>query len=108
MKDILSKYWSQILLGLVVICMGVYVGILLNREPITVTIEDGVKINALRTQVDNLNKEMKDLRIAYDNKQGEVITKIKYIKEQNAKEISNLGKLSTAQLDSTWSSVETP
>jgi len=104
MKDILSKYWSQILLGLVVICMGVYVGILLNREPITVTIEDGAKINALRTQVDNLNKEMKDLRIAYDNKQGEVITKIKYIKEQNAKEISNLGKLSTAQLDSTWAS----
>ena len=104
MKDILSKYWSQILLGLVVICMGVYVGILLNREPITVTIEDGTKINALRTQVDSLNKQMTDLRIAYDNKQGEVITKIKYIKEQNAKEISNLGKLSTVQLDSTWAS----
>ena len=108
MKDILSKYWSQILLGLVVICMGVYVGILLNREPITVTIEDGAKINALRTQVDNLNKEMKDLRIAYDNKQGEVITKIKYIKEENAKEISNLGKLNLAQRDSVWSSFEAP
>jgi hypothetical protein len=108
MKDILSKYWSQILLGLVVICMGVYVGILLNREPITVTIEDGAKINALRTQVDSLNKEMKDLRIAYDNKQGEVITKIKYIKEENAKEISNLGKLNLAQRDSVWSSFEAP
>jgi uncharacterized membrane protein (DUF106 family) len=108
MKDILSKYWSQILLGLVVICMGVYVGILLNLEPITVTIEDGAKINALRTQVDNLNKEMKDLRIAYDNKQGEVITKIKYIKEENAKEISNLGKLNLAQRDSVWSSFEAP
>jgi hypothetical protein len=108
MKDILSKYWSQILLGLVVICMGVYVGVLLNREPITVTIEDGAKINALRTQVDNLNKEMKDLRIAYDNKQGEVITKIKYIKEENAKEISNLGKLNLAQRDSVWSSFEAP
>ena len=108
MKDILSKYWSQILLGLVVICMGVYVGILLNREPITVTIEDGAKINALRTQVDNLNKEMKDLRIAYDNKQGEVINKIKYIKEENAKEISNLGKLNLAQRDSVWSSFEAP
>jgi hypothetical protein len=108
MKDILSKYWSQILLGLVVICMGVYVGILLNREPITVTIEDGAKINALRTQVDNLNKEMKDLRIAYDNKQGEVVTKIKYIKEQNAKEISNLGKLNLVQRDSVWSSFEAP
>ena len=104
MKDILSKYWSQILLGLVVIVMGIYVGVLLNREPITVTIEDGTKINALRTQVDSLNKQMSDLRIAYDNKQGEVITKIKYIKEQNAKEISNLGKLSTVQLDSTWAS----
>ena len=108
MKDILFKYWSQILLGLVVICMGVYVSILLNREPITVTIEDGAKINALRTQVDNLNKEMKDLRIAYDNKQGEVITKIKYIKEENAKEISNLGKLNLVQRDSVWASFEAP
>ena len=104
MKNVLTKYWSQILLGVILIVMGVYVGILLNREPITVTLEDGAKINALRSQVDSLNKQMSDLRIAYDNKQGEVITKIKYIKEQNAKEISNLGKLSTAQLDSTWAS----
>ncbi len=104
MKNVLTKYWSQILLGVILIAMGVYVGILLNREPITVTLEDGAKINALRSQVDSLNKQMTDLRIAYDNKQGEVITKIKYIKEQNAKEISNLGKLSTAQLDSTWAS----
>jgi hypothetical protein len=106
MKDVLSKYWSQILLGVIVICMGIYVGILLNREPITVTIEDGTKINALRSQVDSLNKQMKDLRIAYDNKQGKVITKIKYIKEENAKEISNLGKLNLAQRDSVWSSIE--
>ena len=104
MKNVLTKYWSQILLGVIVISMGIYVGILLNREPITVTLEDGAKINALRSQVDSLNKQMSDLRIAYDNKQGEVVTKIKYIKEQNAKEISNLGKLSTAQLDSTWAS----
>ena len=104
MNDVLKKYWSQILLGVIVIVMGIYVGILINREPITVTIEDGAKINSLRSQVDSLNKQMTDLRIAYDNKQGEVITKIKYIKEQNAKEISNLGKLSTAQLDSNWAS----
>ena len=104
MKDVLKKYWSQILLGLIVIGMGIYVGVLLNREPIIVTIEDGAKIESLRTQVDSLNKQMGELRIAYDNKQGEVITKIKYIKEQNAKEISNLGKLSTAQPDSTWAS----
>ena len=104
MKNVLTKYLSQILLGVILIVMGVYVGILLNREPITVTLEDGAKINALRSQVDSLNKQMSDLRIAYDNKQGEVVTKIKYIKEQNAKEISNLGKLSTAQLDSTWAS----
>ena len=104
MKDILTKYWSQILLGVIVICMGIYVGVLLNREPVTVPIEDGSKIKALRSQIDSLNKEMTDLRNAYDNKQGEVVTKIKYIKEQNAKEISNLGKLNTAQLDSTWAS----
>jgi len=108
MKDILSKYWSQILLGVIVISMGIYVGILLNREPITVTLEDGAKINALRSQVDSLNKQMGDLRIAYDNKQGDVITKIKYIKEKNAKEIGNLGKLNLVQRDSVWSSFEAP
>lgn len=108
MKDILSKYWSQILLGVIVISMGIYVGILLNREPITVTLEDGDKINALRSQVDSLNKQMGDLRIAYDNKQGDVITKIKYIKEENAKEIGNLGKLNLVQRDSVWSSFEAP
>jgi len=108
MKDVLSKYWSQILLGVIVISMGIYVGILLNREPITVTLEDGAKINALRSQVDNLNKQMTDLRVAYDNIQGEVITKIKYIKEENAKEISNLGKLNLVQRDSVWASFEAP
>jgi hypothetical protein len=51
---------------------------------------------------------MSDLRVAYDNKQGEVITKIKYIKEENAKEISNLGKLNLVQRDSVWSSFEAP
>jgi hypothetical protein len=71
-------------------------------------LEDGAKINALRSQVDSLNKEMGDLRIAYDNKQGDVITKIKYIKEENAKEIGNLGKLNLVQRDSVWSSFEAP
>ena len=108
MKNVLTKYWSQILLGVILIVMGVYVGILLNREPITVTLEDGAKINALRSQVDSLNKQMGDLRIAYDNKQGDVITKIKYIKEENAKEIGNLGKLNLVQRDSVWSSFEAP
>jgi len=108
MKNVLSKYWSQILLGVIVICMGIYVGILLNREPIIVTLEDGAKITALRSQVNSLNKQMTELRIAYDNKQGEVITKIKYIKEENAKEISNLGKLNLAQRDSVWASFEAP
>lgn len=108
MKNVLTKYWSQILLGVIVISMGIYVGILLNREPITVTLEDGAKINALRSQVDSLNKQMTDLRVAYDNKQGDVITKIKYIKEENAKEIGNLGKLNLVQRDSVWSSFEAP
>ena len=54
------------------------------------------------------NKQMTDLRVAYDNKQGDVITKIKYIKEENAKEIGNLGKLNLVQRDSVWSSFEAP
>jgi len=77
---------------------------LYNKPTVTVTIEDTKQIERLREQVNKLNADLSNLQTAYDNKQGEVITKIKYIKEQNAKEISNLGKLSTAQLDSTWAS----
>jgi hypothetical protein len=50
----------------------------------------------------------RNIALAYDNKQGEVVTKIKYIKEENAKEISNLGKLNLVQRDSVWASFEAP
>ena len=104
MKKLLIKYWKEISLCLLFVVMLLIIFKLYNKPQVTVTIEDTKKIEMLRDSVNFLNKQMSELRIAYDNKQGEVITKIKYIKEQNAKEISNLGKLSTAQLDSTWAS----
>ncbi len=106
MKKSLIKYWKEITIGLVFISMLVTIIVLFNKPQVTVTIEDTKKIEMLRDSVNVLNRQMSDLRVAYDNKQGEVITKIKYIKEENAKEISNLGKLNLAQRDSVWSSIE--
>lgn len=108
MKKLLIKYWKEILIGLVFITMLVMIFVLSNKPQVTVTIEDTKKIEALRDSVNFLNKQMEDLRVAYNNKQGEVITKIKIIKEENAKEIDNLGKLNLVQRDSVWSSFEAP
>jgi uncharacterized protein YlxW (UPF0749 family) len=104
----MKKYWKEITIGLVFIIMLVTIVILFNKPQVTVTIEDTKKIEMLRDSVNVLNKQMDELRVAYNNKQGEVITKIKYIKEENAKEISNLGKLNLVQRDSVWSSFEAP
>jgi uncharacterized membrane protein (DUF106 family) len=108
MKNVLKKYWKEISLGLVFLIMSVTIVVLFNKPQVTVTIEDTKRIERLRDSVDVLNKQMDELRVAYNNKQGEVITKIKYIKEENAKEISNLGKLNLVQRDSVWSSFEAP
>ena len=108
MKKLLIKYWKEILIGLVFITMSVMIFVLSNKPQVTVTIEDTKKIEALRDSVNFLNKQMEDLRVAYNNKQGELITKIKIIKEENAKEIDNLGKLNLVQRDSVWSSFEAP
>ena len=104
----LTKYWKEVTIGLVFISMLIAIIVLFNKPQVTVTIEDTKKIEMLRDSVNVLNKQMDELRVAYNNKQGEVITKIKYIKEENAKEISNLGKLNLVQRDSVWSSFEAP
>ena len=77
----LTKYWKEVTIGLVFISMLIAIIVLFNKPQVTITVEDTKKIEALRDSVNVLNKQMTDLRIAYDNKQGEVITKIKYIKE---------------------------
>ncbi len=108
MKQFLTKYWKELSISLVFIVMLISIYVLYNKPQVTITVEDTKKIESLRDSVDVLNKEMDELRIAYNNKQGEVITKIKYIKEENAKEIDNLGKLNLVQRDSVWASFETP
>jgi hypothetical protein len=108
MMKFLTKYWKEVTIGLVFISMLIAIIVLFNKPQVTVTIEDTKRIEMLRDSVNVLNRQMSDLRVAYDNKQGEVITKIKYIKEENAKEISNLGKLNLVQRDSVWSSFEAP
>ena len=81
MKQFLTKYWKELTIGLVFIVMLISIYVLYNKPQVTITVEDTKKIEALRDSVDVLNKEMSELRIAYNNKQGEVITKIKVIKE---------------------------
>jgi hypothetical protein len=75
---------------------------LYNKPTVTVTIEDTKQIERLRKQVNKLNSDLSNLQTAYDNKQGETVTRIKKIKERNAEEINALDKLSTAGRDSVW------
>jgi len=75
---------------------------LYNKPTVTVTIEDTKQIERLREQVNKLNTDLSNLQTAYDNKQGDIVTRIKKVKEQNATEIDNLSKLSTAGRDSVW------
>lgn len=84
------------------ISLSITLFMLYNKPTVTVTIEDTKQIERLREQVDKLNTDLSNLQIAYDNKQGDIVTRIKKVKEQNATEIDNLSKLSTAGRDSVW------
>lgn len=84
------------------ISLSITLFMLYNKPTVTVTIEDTKQIERLREQVNKLNADLSNLQIAYDNKQGDIVTRIKKVKEQNATEIDNLSKLSTAGRDSVW------
>ena len=96
------SYWKELLIAVLIISLSITLFSIYNKPVITVTIEDTKQIERLREQVDKLNADLSNLQTAYDNKQGETVTRIKTIKEKNAKEINDLDKLSTSGRDSVW------
>ena len=100
--NFIISYWRELLILVLFISLSITLFMLYNKPTVTVTIEDTKQIERLREQVNKLNADLSNLQIAYDNKQGDIVTRIKKVKEQNATEIDNLSKLSTAGRDSVW------
>lgn len=100
--NFIISYWRELLILVLFISLSITLFMLYNKPTVTVTIEDTKQIERLREQVDKLNTDLSNLQTAYDNKQGDIVTRIKKVKEQNATEIDNLSKLSTAGRDSVW------
>ena len=96
------SYWKELLIAVLIISLSITLFSIYNKPVVTVTIEDTKQIERLREQVNKLNTDLSNLQTAYDNKQGETVTRIKTIKEKNAQEISDLDKLSTIDRDSVW------
>jgi hypothetical protein len=96
------SYWKELLIAVLIISLSITLFSIYNKPVVTVTIEDTKQIERLREQVNKLNTDLSNLQTAYDNKQGETVTRIKTIKEKNAQEISDLDKLSTTGRDSVW------
>ena len=105
--NFITSYWRELLIVVLILSLSVTLFVLYKRPTVTVTVEDTKQIESLRTQVDQLTADLKKSQAAYDNRQKDTVTKIKIVKEQNAKEIDRLSKLTTAGRDSVWSSIKT-
>ena len=63
------------------------------------------RLDSLQQVVNNLNLSYIKLKQDYDSAQANVKTEIKYIKIQNAKDVSNIHSFTTNQCDSMWSTL---
>lgn len=103
--DYLKKYWYYI----VILAMAITILIMFNKlnQPTSVPNPDDKAIERLRESVDSLGHVMDSLKIAYDNKQSQIINNITYQNNQNAKDISNIPSLTLHQRDSLWAKILT-
>jgi len=72
-------------------------------KPEITTLPPDNRIDSLHNIVDSLDQRIIELRHDYDSAQAEVKIKIKYIKEKNAQDISNINNYTLDQRDSLWS-----
>ena len=63
------------------------------------------RLDSLQQVVNNLNLSYIKLKQDYDSAQANTKTEIKYIKIQNAKDVSNIHSFTTNQCDSMWSTL---
>ncbi len=88
---------------LVVLLSSILVVTSFTPKPEITTLPPDNRIDSLHSIVDSLNNHIVDLRHDYDSAQAEVRIKIKYIKEKNAQDISNIHNYTLDQRDSLWS-----
>ena len=75
----------------------------ITPKPKITTLPPDNRIDSLHNIVDSLDQRIVKLRHDYDSAQAEVKIKIKYIKEKNAQDISNINNYTLDQRDSLWS-----
>jgi hypothetical protein len=105
----LPKYWTKVLPWALVIALAVVV--YSQHQKLHTTLPappEDHRIDSLRNVVSQLNADLLDARHDYDSAQNNIKTSIITIREQNAKDITNISNYSTEQLDSTWSTITFP
>jgi hypothetical protein len=88
---------------LVVLLSSILIVTSFTPKPEITTLPPDNRIDSLHNIVDSLDQRIIKLRHNYDSAQAEVKIKIKYIKEKNAQDISNINNYTLDQRDSLWS-----
>ena len=87
---------------LVVLLTSILVIITFQPKPEITVLPPDNRIDSLHHIVDSLDKQVIKLRHDYDSAQDNIRTEIEYIRITNAKDITNIPNLTTAQRDSMW------
>ena len=87
---------------LVVLLTSILVIIMFQPKPEITVLPPDNRIDSLHHIVDSLDKQVIKLRHDYDSAQDNIRTEIEYIRITNAKDITNIPNLTTAQRDSMW------
>lgn len=105
----LPEYWIRVLPWALVIALTIIVHMQHKKlhEPLPVPPQDH-RIDSLQHIVEQLNADLLDARHDYDSAQKNIKENIITIREQNAKDITNISAYSTKQLDSTWATITFP
>ena len=88
---------------LVVLLTSALVFISIQPKPEVTVLPPDNRIDSLHHIVDSLDANILKLRHEYDSAQANIKTRIKYIKEKNAQDISNIHNYTLDQRDSLWS-----
>ena len=105
----LKENWLKILPWVIIVVLSIIVHSQYKEihKPIPTPPVDN-RIDSLRNVVAVLNADFLDARHNYDSAQKNIKVSIITIREQNAKDVSNISNYSTEQLDSSWSAITFP
>ncbi len=105
----LPKYWTRVLPWALAVALAIVVYTQHKKlnTPLPAPPEDH-RIDSLQQVVQQLNANLLDARHDYDSAQKNIKVDIITIREQNAKDITNISSYSTKQLDSAWTTITFP